>query len=336
MVSWVERGDWHARKPRGGYSPMPTRPKGVKLHYTGGRENPAMTGDHDLCEARVRGVQSGHMDGNGWIDIGYSYVVCHHGKVFTGRGFGKLPAANGAGLNSGHYAILGLVGSSGLTKPSDAMKHGIRDLIGWLRDRGVGNEIKGHRDGYATSCPGPELYAWVKAGAPRPGGKPQAPKPPTTQPREEEDEIMDYTSLGLSKDEAGPVPAGVWTDVPFDTEYADPTRSHVDKGTNPSFLNGPARYQVDIDVSLTGLLEGEGVMTRMIEVQAGTDPAAVKEKTKDRPVLALPGEDGVTWVTHQGLGTVAEGRKLRFQIRHTGSGPVALTGAWVRMLSFPS
>jgi peptidoglycan hydrolase-like protein with peptidoglycan-binding domain len=33
----------------------------------------------------------------------------------------------------------------------------------------AGNEIKGHRDGYSTDCPGPKLYAWVKAGAPRPG-----------------------------------------------------------------------------------------------------------------------------------------------------------------------
>ncbi|MEV0237551.1 peptidoglycan recognition family protein [Nonomuraea sp. NPDC050786] len=305
----------------------------MKIHYTGGRENPDMAGDHALCKARVRGVQSGHMSGNGWIDIGYSWVVCHHGQVFTGRGFGHLPAANGAGLNSGHYAILGLVGTSGLTKPSDAMKAGIRDLIDWLRGKGVGNEIKGHRDGYATDCPGPELYAWVKAGAPRPGGKPSSPKPSPTPSREDDD--MDYTSLALSAEEAVSVPAGAWITVPFDTEHADPTKDHAD-GLYPSFLNGPARYQVDIDVSLTGLREGEEVLTRLVEVQAGTSPGEIKEATKDRPVLALPREDGVTWVTHQGLGSVAEGRKLRLQIQHTGSGPVTLTGAWVRMLSFPS
>jgi hypothetical protein len=74
-------------------------------------------------------------------------------------------------LNSGHYAVLGLVGSSGLTEPTPAMLHGIRDAIEWLRrDGDAGSEIKGHKDGYSTSCPGGPLYAWVKKGAPRPGG----------------------------------------------------------------------------------------------------------------------------------------------------------------------
>jgi hypothetical protein len=50
------------------------------------------------------------------------------------------------------------------------MLNGIRDAIEWLRSQGdAGNEIKGHRDGYDTDCPGPKLYAWVKAGAPQPG-----------------------------------------------------------------------------------------------------------------------------------------------------------------------
>ncbi|MFF3871188.1 peptidoglycan-binding protein [Streptomyces sp. NPDC001978] len=47
-----------------------------------------------------------------------------------------------------------------------------------LRQHGAGDEIKGHRDGYATACPGDALYAWVKKGAPRPKGTEPAPKPP--------------------------------------------------------------------------------------------------------------------------------------------------------------
>src|SRR5690606_20045753 len=44
----------------------------------------------------------------------------------------------------------------------------IRDGIDLLRRHGAGGEIKGHRDGYATACPGGPLYAWVQKGAPRP------------------------------------------------------------------------------------------------------------------------------------------------------------------------
>ncbi|WP_285780373.1 peptidoglycan recognition family protein [Microtetraspora sp. NBRC 13810] len=141
----------------------------MKVHYTGGRVDPALATDHGRCDDAVRGVQNGHMDGNGWADIGYSMVVCPHGYVFMGRGPLVLPSANGAGLNSGHYAVLGLVGASGLTRPSDAMLNGIVDAVEYLRDKGnAGREIKGHRDGYATACPGDALYAWVRRGAPRP------------------------------------------------------------------------------------------------------------------------------------------------------------------------
>ncbi|WP_239103379.1 peptidoglycan recognition protein family protein [Microbispora corallina] len=79
--------------------------------------------------------------------------------------------------------MLGLVGNAGLVEPNDAMLLGILDPIAWLRREGAaGHEIKGHRDGYSTDCPGPKLYAWVKAGAPRPGGDPDPPPEPPAPP----------------------------------------------------------------------------------------------------------------------------------------------------------
>ncbi|WP_245642644.1 peptidoglycan-binding protein [Nonomuraea candida] len=110
---------------------------------------------------------------------GNSFVACPHQKVFEGRGLHRLPAANGPGLNAGHYAVLGLVGNSGLVQPPDAMLHAILDAIEHARQNGnAGKEIKGHRDGFATDCPGEPLYAWVKRGAPRPGGNGDPPTPP--------------------------------------------------------------------------------------------------------------------------------------------------------------
>lgn len=170
----VSREGWAARASRGSTRLSSTR--GVKVHYTGSRVDPRLAADHSRCDDAVRGIQRSHMDGNGWNDIGYSMVCCPHGYVYVGRGPHRLPAANGAGLNSGHYAVLGLVGNSGLTEPTDAMLDGIRDAIDYLRrEGGAGNEIKGHRDGYATDCPGKALYAWVRAGAPRPGSESSGP-----------------------------------------------------------------------------------------------------------------------------------------------------------------
>lgn len=151
-IDLVTRREWGAREPRGSYSRLSST-KGVKVHYTGGQISPGIVNDHAKCVALVKSIQNQHMDGNGWIDVGYSLLVCPHRKVFEGRGLNHLPAANGAGLNSGHYAVLGLVGSSGLTKPTDDILNGILDAIEYLRDKGgAGKEIKGHRDGYATSC----------------------------------------------------------------------------------------------------------------------------------------------------------------------------------------
>ncbi|MFF5205938.1 peptidoglycan-binding protein [Streptosporangium sp. NPDC000396] len=180
MADIVSRRDWGARPPRGSYSSISST-RGVKVHYTGGHVDPAIVDDHQKCVALVRSIQGFHMDGNGWIDIGYSLLCCPHQKVFEGRGPHHIPAANGPGLNSGHYAVLGMVGSTGLTRPTDDILHGILDAVEYLRDRGgAGREIKGHRDGYSTDCPGEPLYDWVRRGAPRPGGpvEPPGPHPP--------------------------------------------------------------------------------------------------------------------------------------------------------------
>ena len=79
-------------------------------------------------------------------------------------------------LNEPHYAVCGLVGSSGSTRPTSDQRNGLRDAIEYCRRQGPAcQEIKGHRDGYATDCPGPVLYAWVRAGAPRPSERKPAP-----------------------------------------------------------------------------------------------------------------------------------------------------------------
>jgi len=152
VVDLITRVEWGARAPKGGYTALRST-RGVKVHYTGGRVDPRILDNHALCASVVRGIQSQHMGTNGWIDIGYTACACPHRRVFVGRGPGHLPAANGPGLNSGHYAVLALVGNSGLVEPNDDMLLGILDAIDWLRaEGGAGKEIKGHRDGYSTSC----------------------------------------------------------------------------------------------------------------------------------------------------------------------------------------
>jgi len=172
-MNLVTRAAWGAKKPTASYTRLRAT-KGVKIHYTGGAvpADLAEPANHDRCADLVRGIQRMHMAGGRgerYIDIGYNLVCCPHRHTFAGRGPHALPAANGAGLNAGHYAVLALLGSSGLTEPNDDLLHALVDAIDYLREHGdAGPEVKGHRDGYSTSCPGDPLYRWVKAGAERP------------------------------------------------------------------------------------------------------------------------------------------------------------------------
>ncbi|MFD5425202.1 peptidoglycan recognition family protein [Streptomyces sp. NPDC127084] len=160
-------------------APSQATARGTKVHYEGTPVSTGLLTNHAACIAEWKAIRASHLanTAENYSDVAYNYAACLHGYLLEGRGIGKRTGANGnQTLNQQHYAIVGLVGSEGLTQPTDAMLHAIRDGIELLREHGAGDEIKGHRDGYATSCPGGPLYAWVQHGAPRPGSTPEPPK----------------------------------------------------------------------------------------------------------------------------------------------------------------
>lgn len=161
----VTRSQWGARSRS---IPSNITPSGgVTIHYVGG---PVHISSHSQCDNRVRGIQSHHINGNGWADIAYTALVCPHGYVYVGRGPNRRTAANGT--NSGNqywYAVCALIGGS--QKPTAAMVQGITDAVAWLRRTGgAGNDVNGHRDHLPTSCPGNPLYAMVRNGTFGSGG----------------------------------------------------------------------------------------------------------------------------------------------------------------------
>lgn len=312
------RSSWGARSPKSRSTVSGTR--GVKAHYTGGRVDPATLTDHARCRAAVRGIQNGHMDGNGWADIAYSMIVCDH-AVMVGRGPNVLTAANGPGLNAGHYSILFLVGTSGVVQPTDNMKRHFHEARDYLRrNGGAGTEIKGHRDGYATSCPGDPIYAWIRAGAPLPSGPKPDPEP--------EDE-MKYGAFGYNGDPVE-VPANEWFPVPFDTEYADPFGSH--EGRQETVLIGePCVYTLEGAVTLKGLPAGTlvHVMTAEYRYNRNVQPPVDELVEKGDPTPYRVELDGV--LHHAAVGHVQEGRKLRLVVKTPV--PATLVRARVRYLA---
>ncbi|MEV6473870.1 peptidoglycan-binding protein [Streptomyces sp. NPDC051657] len=165
-------------------APSQSSTKGVKVHYEGTAVSTKLLTDHDACLDEWKNIRRSHLanTAENYSDVAYNYAACPHGYLLEGRGLRRRTGANGNQvLNRAHYAIVGMVGSSGLTEPPDAMLSAIRDGIELLREGGAGIEIKGHRDGYATACPGGPLYAWVQDGAPRPASP--GPKPGPSKPK---------------------------------------------------------------------------------------------------------------------------------------------------------
>jgi hypothetical protein len=183
----------------GSAAPLQATTLGVKIHYEGTPVSVSLLSDHGACLREWQNIRASHLANTveNYSDVAYNYAACPHGYLLEGRGIGRRTGANGnQDLNRAHYAIVGLVGDSGLVQPTSAMLGAIRDGIELLRAHGAGQEIKGHRDGYATSCPGGPLYAWVQAGAPRPTTTTPAPTPAPT-PSEEDD--MPLTDADLAR-----------------------------------------------------------------------------------------------------------------------------------------
>ncbi|WP_327333725.1 N-acetylmuramoyl-L-alanine amidase [Streptomyces anulatus] len=248
--------------------------RGVKVHYLG---TPYSSRPHGKCAAYVKGIRSSHLanKAENYSDIAYNALVCEHGTVFEGRGPHRRTGANGnASLNSQHYAVCGLLGSSGLTTPPDAMLSGIRDAIEYLRKQGdAGSEIKAHRDGYPTSCPGGPLYAWVQKGAPRPKAEPDEPDTPApTEP----------TAPAVKEETPMPAPKAITESVPASDRLPAGEYTLIKLAEDTAALQGPCTYVVTAYATVVGI-PGTRVVARFHDLPLSTG----------RPSLDLPIDGGV-------------------------------------------
>jgi uncharacterized protein with LGFP repeats len=132
----------------------------------------------------IRGIYRYHVESSGWRDIGYNFLVDKCGTIYEGRAGGVTKAVMGAhtlGFNTDSMGIA-VLGTFGSAKPSAAAVNAIARLTAWklglygvnprgktyLKSGGGNlyrkgknvrlNVISGHRDGFATDCPGRQLY----------------------------------------------------------------------------------------------------------------------------------------------------------------------------------
>ncbi|WP_371662030.1 peptidoglycan recognition protein [Streptomyces sp. NBC_00280] len=132
----------------------------------------------------IRGIYRYHVESSGWRDIGYNFLVDRCGNIYEGRAGGLAKPVMGAhtlGFNTDSMGIA-VLGTFVSSKPSKASVGAIARLTAWklglygvnpngktylksgggnLYPKGKNvrlNAISGHRDGFATECPGRLLY----------------------------------------------------------------------------------------------------------------------------------------------------------------------------------
>lgn len=169
----VTRSAWLARPPRNRQPLNPDLLKGVAVHYTGMDADEQV--HHGACPARVRGIQNFHMDTRGWSDIAYNFIVCKHGAVFEGRGYGIRSAGQGTNAgNDGYHAVCFLGDdTAGRDDVTDTGREALGEIIRALHTRYPhARDVQPHSHFHQTACPGDDLRTWVAVK----GWLPPAPK----------------------------------------------------------------------------------------------------------------------------------------------------------------
>ncbi|PBC98514.1 N-acetylmuramoyl-L-alanine amidase [Streptomyces sp. Ag82_O1-15] len=179
--SIVTRRGWGADESlREGGFVYTKKVKAAFVHHTASGNNYSCS----QAPSVIRSIYRYHVVSSGWRDIGYNFLVDKCGNIYEGRAGGVAKPVMGAhtlGFNNDTMGIA-VLGTFGSTKPSAASVTAIARLTAWklglygadprgktylksgggnLYPKGKNarlNVISGHRDGFATDCPGSLLY----------------------------------------------------------------------------------------------------------------------------------------------------------------------------------
>ncbi|MFC8502537.1 FG-GAP-like repeat-containing protein [Pedococcus sp. NPDC057267] len=163
------RADWGADESIRKGTPDYGQVQMAFVHHTDGSNN-YQPGD---VPAIIRGIYAYHVLTEGWNDIGYNFLVDRFGRIWEGRYGGVDKAVIGAQtLNYNTWSTgVAAIGTFTTAAPPAALLTGIEQVLAWkfsvhgipatgsvwVRDKYF-NRISGHRDGFATTCPGQMLY----------------------------------------------------------------------------------------------------------------------------------------------------------------------------------
>jgi N-acetylmuramoyl-L-alanine amidase len=149
----------------------PAQVRGLAVHCTGSATLLGPQASLQGSARRLEGDRAFHTGTRGWSDIACTAAIDAEGRVFDCRGTHHRPAANGSTTGNHQYgAVLWLLGTD--ERPTVAMVEAFRDWrrTRWLTRYPHATAVIGHRDLYATTCPGAETYALIRSGSLTEGG----------------------------------------------------------------------------------------------------------------------------------------------------------------------
>lgn len=168
MADVVETGLWH--EPKGlpgvpgsaGYA-WPNKPDMIVVHCSA---------TQPLAHLGAREIDGWHRD-NGWMGIGYHYVIRTDGTVERGRPE-AMRGAHAAEVNDHSIGICLIGGVDAKGKPSanftGLQLAALSDLLAGITDRHGITKIVGHRDipGVKKACPSFNVAHWLNTGEVKP------------------------------------------------------------------------------------------------------------------------------------------------------------------------
>lgn len=285
----VKRSSFGWGAARASYAPCN---QGLVIHYDGGNTGLARK-PHSACVTYWKNTRKFHMNGNGWADIGYSYGACPHGYVFEGRGWQKNQAAQPGGNTTWTSCTLM---SGPAENPTEAQINAVRELNVYLQKKDLKERFRGHRDFFATACPGTKLYAMVKDGT-------FAKSPGKITTPENEDDVPKYVNASGSLKGLKP---GVWA-------AGNTKDSHWKKAYGHVLDASKKNIQYAADVYVQCVAEpGTEVQMKLVEVNRNHYSQIKESKIVGEAVAT----EGTSFMHFNARGYLQKGRQLQFRFTH--------------------
>ncbi|MCB0632815.1 MAG: N-acetylmuramoyl-L-alanine amidase [Saprospiraceae bacterium] len=164
-TEWCPNGDC-AEHPDPAFAPVTH----LVIHHSAG------TNVASDWAAIVRAIWDLHVNGNGWSDIGYNWLIDPDGRIYEGRSNDAI-GAHFCAKNTGTIGVC-VMGDFTNEPPKGAAVESLVDLLSWkacsydidplgetyhASSAEILPNIIGHRDGCSTACPGDMFYPLLPA-----------------------------------------------------------------------------------------------------------------------------------------------------------------------------